>query len=686
MDGRQFDEITRDFLIPTRRSVIAAAATAVLTALIGRGAADDTLARRKQRKANHKKPKQKPHQKHESDRVQASAKKTKKKRCKGGRSRCGKRCVDLKTDPAHCGACGNGCGADGICQGGKCVLGCGGGQTECGDRCVNLQSDHGHCGACGSACGFSQVCEDRACVAGCTVCVSGCQFTAIQPAVDAAPDGEPILIAPGTYDADLDIHRNVTLRRCGDDGEVTLRNSSNRERAVTIRGGVTVTLEDLTISRNPTDDFGGGIINHGTLNLDRCAVRGWVRHTDDPLSGGVDNRGEAMLTNCVITENAPAGVWNRGPATRAALVDTTIEANEHWGVSNRDGDLTATGCTFKDNGGTGLFTDNENRRPTVVITDSVFEGNKGNQGGAVFNGGGEMTVRDSSFRGNGGGTEGGAIVSFGTLTLERCQIHRNTARAVGGGLVLTGSATIADCDISENQSGPAGGGIICHGGVISCDDNGCTGGSRLTVTDSTIRDNSAAYPASISTGGGVQIDGWCAATFTNCTISGNTIKDHGGGVNVSANGEAHFENCTINNNRATGDFTPVGAEGRGIYNEGRVTFRSGAMSEIKGNTAYAGGGIYNDGGPFNDGGELTIASCAISENEADTGGGGIYSLNGTVTFIAGGGSSVTGNTAGISGGGIALRQAATIALNDTVVSDNAPDNCSAGSPIPGCTG
>jgi hypothetical protein len=503
--------------------------------------------------------------------------------------------------------------------------------------------------------------------------------------VDAAPDGEPILIAPGTYDADLDIHRNVTLRRCGDDGEVVLRNASHRAQAVAVLSGVTAGLEELTISRNPAHDFGGGIINHGALSLDRCTVRGKVRHFDDPLSGGVDNRGEVRLTECVVTENAPAGVWNRGSATRAALVDSTIEANEHWGIFNRDGDLTVTGCTVKDNGGSGLFSDNEDRRPTIIIKDCDFEGNKGNQGGGVFSSGGEMSISDSNFHGNGDGTEGGAIMSFGTLTLERCQIFRNTAHAVGGGLVVSGSATITDCDISENQSGPSGGGIVCNGGVISCDDDGCTGGSQLTVVDSQIRDNAAAHLANISTGGGVQINGWCTATFTNCTISGNTIKDHGGGVHVSPNGEAQFEQCKINDNRATGNVSSVGGEGGGIYNEGRVTFRSGAMSEIKGNTAYAGGGIYNDGGPFNDGGELTIASCVITENEAGTGGGGIYSSNGAITFIAGGGSSVTSNTAGISGGGIALRQSAMIALNDTIVSDNAPDNCSAPSPIPGCT-
>ncbi len=200
MDGRQFDEFTRDFVIPTRRSVIAAAATAVLTALVGPGADDDAHARRKQRKAKSKKQmqKQEPRHRHEPDRVQASGKKNAKKRCKGGKSRCGRRCVDLQTNSAHCGACGNGCGEDGSCQGGECVVTCGGtvchfphasarcrsggecelaacdpGWGQCNntwdDGCeADLLNDVRNCGSCSRPCGGAEgngapFCENGVC-------------------------------------------------------------------------------------------------------------------------------------------------------------------------------------------------------------------------------------------------------------------------------------------------------------------------------------------------------------------------------------------------------------------------------------------------------------------------------------------------------------------------------------------
>jgi hypothetical protein len=35
--------------------------------------------------------------------------------------RCGKRCVNLGTDPQHCGSCGRQCAATELCQEGQCV-------------------------------------------------------------------------------------------------------------------------------------------------------------------------------------------------------------------------------------------------------------------------------------------------------------------------------------------------------------------------------------------------------------------------------------------------------------------------------------------------------------------------------------------------------------------------------------
>lgn len=61
--------------------------------------------------------------------------------CSGG-------CVDLLTDNANCGACGNACTGNNIC---------------CGGRCVNPASDNANCGACGISCGGGTSCQLGVC-------------------------------------------------------------------------------------------------------------------------------------------------------------------------------------------------------------------------------------------------------------------------------------------------------------------------------------------------------------------------------------------------------------------------------------------------------------------------------------------------------------------------------------------
>jgi len=69
-------------------------------------------------------------------------------RCPEGQTRCGDRCVNLRTNERHCGSCGNRCRSN---------------QTCCGGRCVNLQTNERHCGSCGNRCAAGRECVNGVC-------------------------------------------------------------------------------------------------------------------------------------------------------------------------------------------------------------------------------------------------------------------------------------------------------------------------------------------------------------------------------------------------------------------------------------------------------------------------------------------------------------------------------------------
>ncbi|MFT7624088.1 MAG: sulfatase activating formylglycine-generating enzyme, partial [Myxococcota bacterium] len=97
--------------------------------------------------------------------------------CAVGFDVCVDACADLTSDPAHCGACGTACPADGACVLGACV--CPEERPEnCAGQCVTVASDPDHCGACGAQCTPSHAdvecraghCEVLQCAAGWLQC------------------------------------------------------------------------------------------------------------------------------------------------------------------------------------------------------------------------------------------------------------------------------------------------------------------------------------------------------------------------------------------------------------------------------------------------------------------------------------------------------------------------------------
>jgi hypothetical protein len=87
--------------------------------------------------------------------------------CGAGQELCSGECVELASDPKHCGSCREKCDSGELCSNGRCREGCTASLTECDDECVDTDLDVRHCGDCGSACDDGEVCSDGECGTGC---------------------------------------------------------------------------------------------------------------------------------------------------------------------------------------------------------------------------------------------------------------------------------------------------------------------------------------------------------------------------------------------------------------------------------------------------------------------------------------------------------------------------------------
>jgi hypothetical protein len=224
-------------------------------------------------------------------------------------------------------------------------------------------------------------------------------YSTIQSAIDAAVDGDMVLVAPGTYHERIDfLHKNITVQ------------SSGGQASTIIDGGAAGVVVKMATDASETPTLRGFTIRNGAgdSSID---------------SGGIDvSGGPALIENNLITAN----LYCDAGAVQASFSSATIRGNV---ISNNRQHACSGGI-----GGGGVSIGGAG---TVHLVDNVIDGNHddGYGGGLSLFAAGTPTVERNVFRNNTAGA-GGAIdlANASSALIQNNLFTGNVANGLGGAI------------------------------------------------------------------------------------------------------------------------------------------------------------------------------------------------------------------------------------------------------------
>ncbi|MCA9048705.1 MAG: DUF4347 domain-containing protein, partial [Planctomycetaceae bacterium] len=248
---------------------------------------------------------------------------------------------------------------------------------------------------------------------------SGDGLTSLREAIiqaNAGAGGDTILLGAGTYvlsragegeDAaatgDLDISKSVSI--VGGGPGVTIIDASgfsgSPDRVVHIFGGITVSIEGITITGGGGVEGAGVFIDGGaTVNISQSAIV--ANDTGGNDGGGVYIKdGTVTMTDVTIADNSATGksgggIFNHGTLTLDRVTISGNTATNGGGVQSRTAassvlmtNVTISGNTATNKGG-GIETNRD-----ITIVNSTIAFNKGADGGGINDTGGLLTLKNS---------------------------------------------------------------------------------------------------------------------------------------------------------------------------------------------------------------------------------------------------------------------------------------------------
>jgi hypothetical protein len=328
--------------------------------------------------------------------------------------------------------------------------------------------------------------------------------TNIQDAVDAAVDGDQILVTNGIYETGGQVVYGSLTNRVAITKAVTVQ-SVNGSAVTIIQGNPVIgdnavrcvyltnnaTLSGFTLTQGATttgDSFqqnsGGGVLCESTnATVTNCIISG------NFAVGGGGGVYLGTVDNCILSSNTVTYNWNwyggSGGGARSSILNNCLLFGNSAGYAGGGADTaTLNHCTLGKN-------------------SSEWTG-----GGAE-----NCTLNDCSLTGNSAGNNGGGADSS---TLNHCVLTGNSAIGGGGAKV----STLNNCILTGNSAADGGGG----------------GANESTLNNCALTANSTS-----GYGGGANY----YSTLNNCTLTGNASAQAGGGADLST-----LNNCIVYYNAA----------------------------------------------------------------------------------------------------------------------------------------
>jgi hypothetical protein len=364
------------------------------------------------------------------------------------------------------------------------------------------------------------------------------EYSTIQGAINAAATADLVLVSAGTYEENITIAKDITVRSVSGEAATIIDGTSSGSVVTFSSGAATTTMLDGFTITNGTGTtiasitYGGGIYCDSTSpTIQNCTIS----NCNAERGGGIicTNGSSPTIDNCTITGNTSPGTGGGGilclSSSSPAINNCTItqnHASKGAGINCiSSSSPTITNCT---------------------ITNNVADMGNSNSGGGIYLlNYSDAIIKNCNISGNEvyEGSGGGIYSSKSSPTITDCAINNNiiyntSTASLGGGISLVGSssATITDCTINNN---------IIHG-ESTCTGAGVAASSSTAVIKKTyIQGNSSDFG-----GGGITAGGYGNLTLENCVITDNTAISSAGIWIGDRMSPVLITNCTVSNNSA----------------------------------------------------------------------------------------------------------------------------------------